>query len=256
MNRIDKKFNELRQKNKKANITFLMAGDPSLERTKKLIRMQEEIGVDLIEIGIPFSDPLADGPVIQSAANRALKNQINVEKVFQMIEELRETVTVPFLILTYYNIIFNYGVERFIKNAGAAGIDGLIVPDLPYEEEKELTTFLDEELYLIPLVAPTSKDRLERTLKNKKGFVYCVSSTGVTGKQNIKGSMEQYISSIRKQTALPICVGFGIKSPEDVQLIKGVSDGAIVGSSIVSKIEQTQGELSEVKAHIQGLFNL
>lgn len=254
MNRIDKKFIELKEINKKALITFVTAGHPSIKKTKELILIKEEAGADIIEVGIPFSDPLADGPIIQKASTMALKNGLKVKDVFKMIAEVRKESDVPLLFLVYFNIIFNYGIESFVSECKKVGIDGLIVPDLPYEEETELTEFLDDSLCLIPLVSPISKDRIKKIVSNKKGFVYCITSLGTTGQEDgFHENTEEYLKEIRKITKLPLAIGFGIKSTKQVKPFLSSIDGYIIGSTIVQSIDDNQNDLEAVKKLVTSL---
>lgn len=256
MNRIDQKFRTLKENHQKAFISFLTAGHPSIEQTKKLIKMKAKNNVDIIEIGIPFSDPLADGPVIQNSSTKALANGISVNEIFKMVEDLRNDIDIPLVFMTYFNIIYNYGIQAFVKRSKAIGIDGLIIPDLPYEEEHEITQYLeDDQLYLIPLLSPTSEKRIEKNVKNKSGFIYYVSSTGVTGSRtNAYETIEEQVDKIRKFTDLPIAVGFGIKTSEDVKAIQRFADGSVVGSRIVQTIEESDGSIEQVEQVINKLI--
>lgn len=258
MNRIEKRFNELKEKGEKALITYITAGDPSIEKTEELIYAKEKGGASIIEIGIPFSDPLADGPVIQEAAQRALKNGINVKKIFKCIEKARETTEIPMVFLVYYNTILAYGISNFVKKCDEVGVDGLIIPDLPLEEEEEIMPYIRESnVVLIPLVAPTSKERIKEIVKDKKGFVYCVSSLGVTGmKNNFYKESDEFLNSVRTYTSLPIAVGFGISDSEDIKRFKPYVDGVIVGSAIVKKVHESKGNTKMVKDFVKTLSSL
>ncbi len=235
MSRIPEAF-----KNGKAFIPFVTGGDPSLETTKKLIIAMEQAGADLIEIGLPFSDPIAEGPVIQEANERALAAGCTTDKLFEMVAQVRQIVKVPLVFLTYINPIYTYGKERFMKRCQETGIDGLIVPDLPFEEKEELAP--DCAAYgidLISLIAPTSKERILKIAENAKGFVYCVSSLGVTGvRSEIKTDIASMVSLVRQATDIPCAVGFGISTPQQAAKMAAVSDGAIVGSAIVKMVAQ------------------
>lgn len=233
---------------RKAFLPFLTCGDPDLETTKAIIRSLVDAGADLIELGIPFSDPTAEGPVIQEASIRALKNKVTTDDVFDMAEQLRnEGVETPFVIMTYANVPFSYGTKRFMKRARQAGIDGLILPDLPYEEREEfLEDSLAYDVPLISLIAPTSKERIARIVKDAQGFLYLVSSLGVTGtRSQFASGLEEMIETIRASSDLPVAIGFGISSPEQAAAMAHIADGAIVGSALVSlcgKYPQTAPE--------------
>lgn len=255
MNRIDKRFNELKNENKKALITYITAGDPSIEKTEEIIYAKERGGASIIEIGIPFSDPLADGPIIQKAAQNALENGIKISKIFECIKNVRKNTDIPLVFLVYFNSILCYGVEEFIKKCSEIGMDGLIIPDLPYEEENEVMQYIkDSNIALIPLIAPTSKHRIKDILKNKNGFVYCISSLGVTGmKDGFYKEVDEFLSSVREHTNLPIAVGFGISTKEDVKRFSSLVDGVIVGSAIVKKVDDSNGDLIEIEEFVKEL---
>ncbi|MBR1445312.1 MAG: tryptophan synthase subunit alpha, partial [Firmicutes bacterium] len=199
MNRIDKKFGELKKDRKKAFIPYICAGDPSIEDTEKLIYALEEVGCDIIELGVPYSDPLADGPVIQAAGLRSLNGGYKLGKMFDMIKRVREKSDVPLAIMVYYSTIFGYGRERFIKECIEAGADGLIIPDLPYEEYDEIKPIIDKtDLAMVPLIAITSDERIPMLVKEAKGFVYCVSSLGVTGeRKNFDKRVDEFIKNVK-----------------------------------------------------------
>lgn len=226
--------------NKKAFIPFITGGDPDLDTTRKLLTAMEAAGADLIEIGIPFSDPIAEGPVIQEASERALNAGCTTDKLFDMVKEARKTVKVPMVFMTYINPVFTYGKERFMKRCVECGIDGVIVPDLPYEEKEELSGICDTYgVDLISLIAPTSHERIRRIAKEAKGFVYCVSSLGVTGvRSEIKTDISEMIKMVKEVTDIPAAVGFGISTPAQAQKMAAVSDGAIVGSGIVKIVAE------------------
>lgn len=250
MNRIDKKFKELRRMGKKAFIAFIMAGDPSLAITKKLIFELEKSGADIIELGVPFSDPVADGPVIQHSGERALTKNTNLPQVCNLVRNARLKTQIPIVFLTYYNIIHHFGIERFVNTASKSGVDGVIVADLPMEESDELRkTAKKSGLCVIHLAAPTSsEERLRKIINVSTGFIYYVSLTGTTGiRQTLPEELLLNLKKIKKMTANPVCVGFGISTPEQVRLVSSVCDGVIVGSAIVKVIEENKGKADLVK---------
>lgn len=238
--RITKKFIELREKNEKALITYVTSGDPDLDTTYNLVLEKERAGADIIELGIPYSDPLADGPVIQRASERALKSGTNIDSVFQLVKRIREKTEIPLVFLVYFNAVYRFGMERFLENCREYGIDGLIIPDLPMEERKEINELMkDYPVDLIPLVAPTSEDRIKEVVSEGNGFVYCISSNGVTGtRSEFQVDLEEFMNKIKKYTTLPLAIGFGISDEETVRNLKGICDGVIVGSAIIKKIEE------------------
>jgi tryptophan synthase, alpha subunit len=243
MNRIQKAFEK-----GKAFIPFVTGGDPDLATTKELLIAMAEEGADLIEIGIPFSDPVAEGPTIQAANERALKAGCTIDKLFDMIKETRKRVTVPMVFLTYINPIFVYGKSRFMKRCVECGIDGLIIPDLPYEEKHEILDVCEEyDIILISLIAPTSNERIKMIAKEAKGFVYVVSSLGVTGvRQEIKTDTKAMIELVKAAAPIPCAVGFGISTPQQAKEQAEVADGVIVGSAIVRLLEEYQGDSVKV----------
>lgn len=240
MNRIDKRFARLKRENKKALIPFITAGDPDMEHTIEMAKILETSGADIIEFGIPYSDPLADGPVIQASAQRALKSGMNLDKAFDMIGKIRAETSIPIVFLIYYNCIYQYGLERFINNCAEVGIDGAIVPDLPYEERQELAPVIDNALvYFISMVAPTSAQRIRDIASKAKGFLYCVSSLGVTGeRRHFDASVTSFMERVNECSAVPTALGFGISRPEHMRQLGHLADGLIVGSALVKKIEQ------------------
>lgn len=242
MNRIDYVFNKLKEENKKALIPFIANGDPTLDDTVEMVLELEKSGANIIEIGIPFSDPLADGPVIQESYIRALNGGIKVKDVFTCGKKVREKSEIPLVIMVYYNLVHHYGVDKFLKDAGEAGFDGLIVPDIPLEEREELQGKTESNgLYLIPLVAPTSHERIEKITKGAKGFVYCVSSNGTTGERSsLSSNVNEYLNLVKSNANIPICLGFGISSREVVKEVKGYCDGVIVGSAIVRRMKESK----------------
>lgn len=242
MNRISKAF-----ENGKAFIGFLTAGDPTLDKTEEFILTMEKSGVDLIEIGIPFSDPVAEGKVIQRANIRALSEGTTIDKIFEMVKSVREKSQVPLVFLTYLNPVFIYGYEAFFSKCKDIGIDGIIIPDLPFEEKEEIMLFCEKfHVNLISLIAPTSEQRISIIAREAKGFVYCVSSLGVTGvRSDIKTDLQSMISAVKKATKTPIAVGFGISTTEQASVISEYADGIIVGSAIVKIIEQCRENAGE-----------
>ncbi len=226
--------------NKKAFIPFFTCGDPDLETTGKLVKEAVKNGASLVELGIPFSDPTAEGPVIQGANLRALEGGVTTDKIFDFVRELRKEVTVPMVFMTYANVVFSYGSEAFIKTCSEIGIDGIILPDLPFEEKEE---FLPEchkyGVDLISLIAPTSKDRVAMIAKEAEGFIYLVSSLGVTGtRTEINTDLDSIVKIIRENTSVPCAIGFGISTPEQAKKMASISDGAIVGSAIIKIMEK------------------
>ena len=226
--------------NKKAFIPFITCGDPDLETTGKLVKEAVKNGASLVELGIPFSDPTAEGPVIQGANLRALEGGVTTDKIFDFVRELRKEVTVPMVFMTYANVVFSYGSEAFIKTCSDIGIDGIILPDLPFEEKEE---FLPEchkyGVNLISLIAPTSKDRVAMIAKEAEGFIYLVSSLGVTGtRTEINTDLDSIVKIIRENTSVPCAIGCGISTPEQAKKMASISDGAIVGSAIIKIMEK------------------
>ena len=235
MNKISEAFDK-----KKAFIPFITAGDPSLEVTEQLLYAMEEAGADLIEIGIPFSDPTAEGVVIQAANERALKAGCTTDRLFDMLEKTVGKIHVPMVFLTYVNPIYTYGKEKFMKRCVQCGVSGLIVPDMPYEEKGELKPVCEAYgIQIISLIAPTSQERISRIAKEAEGYIYCVSSLGVTGvRSEIKTDIKAMVDLVRQATDTPCAVGFGISTPKQAEEMAAVSDGAIVGSAIVKIIEK------------------
>ena len=225
-------------KEHKAFIAFITAGDPDLETTEKVIHAAADNGADLIEIGIPFSDPTAEGPVIMEADEVALKAGTTTDKVFELTKKLRRTIPIPMVYMTYANVIFSYGSERFAEKAAEAGIDGIILPDVPYEEKEEFTEVFDRYgIDLISMIAPTSENRIAMIAKEAMGFIYMVSSLGVTGtRSEITTDIGAMTELVKKNTEVPCAVGFGISNPEQAAKMAALSDGAIVGSAIIKII--------------------
>lgn len=225
--------------NGKAFIAFITCGDPDSETTAKAVRAAAENGADLIELGIPFSDPTAEGPVIQGANLRALTGGITTDKIFALVKELRRDVKVPMVFMTYANVVFSYGAEKFISTCREIEIDGLILPDLPFEEKEEFQPLCRQYgVDLISLIAPTSENRIAMIAKEAEGFIYIVSSLGVTGtRSEINTDIASIVKVVRENTDAPCAVGFGISTPEQAKKMAGISDGAIVGSAIVKLLE-------------------
>lgn len=224
--------------NGKAFIPFITCGDPNLETTKKIVRSMAENGADLIELGIPFSDPTAEGPVIQNANLRALTNGVTTDDIFEMVRQLRQDITIPMVFMTYSNVVFSYGADKFIGTCAEIGMDGLILPDLPFEEKEEFDDICQKYgVDLISLIAPTSANRIAMIAKKAQGFIYIVSSLGVTGVRNeINTDIASLVKLVRENASVPCAVGFGISTPEQAAKMASISDGAIVGSAIVKLI--------------------
>ena len=226
--------------NGKAFIPFITCGDPNLETTKEIVKSMAANGADLIELGIPFSDPTAEGPVIQEANLRALTEGVTTDKIFEMVKELRNEVTIPMVFMTYANVVFSYGAEKFISTCSEIGIDGLILPDLPFEEKGEFDEICEKyNVDLVSLIAPTSANRIAMIAKEAKGFIYIVSSLGVTGvRSEINTDIPSLVKLVRENSSVPCAVGFGISTPEQAAKMAGISDGAIVGSAIIKLVAQ------------------
>jgi len=242
MNRIDKTFKKLRTQNKKAFIPYVMAGDPSLEKTRETVLLFEKCGVDIVELGVPFSDPLADGPTIQRAAERALQAGVTLRKVIGLVTDIRRDCQIPIVLMTYFNPVFKYGVNGFVKDAVDAGVDGVIIPDLPPEEAGELLrSATSAHLATIFLVAPTStEERIRKITGASTGFVYYVSMTGITGsKLSLDSSIRESLRAIRGITKKPVAVGFGISTPEEARAVSESADGVIIGSAIVKRLHES-----------------
>ncbi len=238
--RISKRFEEIKKKGERAFISYITAGDPSLDITYNLVLDMEEAGVDIVELGIPYSDPLADGPIIQRASQRALKAGADIESVFNLVGRLRARTQIPLVLLAYFNCVYKYGFSRFLQECRSKGVDGLIIPDLPLEERQDFFQLTrDYNIDLIPLVAPTSQERVKEIVKGGRGFVYCITSLGVTGKrEDFRLNLNEFLGQVRQYTDLPLALGFGISSPEMVKRLRGLADGLIVGSGIIEEIER------------------
>lgn len=219
----------------KAFIPFITCGDPDLETTEQIIYAMERAGADLIELGIPFSDPTAEGPVIQEANIRALKNRITTDDIFGLVRKVRKTVRIPLVFMTYANVVFSYGAERFIKTCRETGINGLILPDIPFEEKGEFAAFCKEYgISFVSMIAPTSHERIQTIAAEAEGFVYCVSSLGVTGtRTKITTDVAAMVRLVKEEKEIPCAIGFGISTPEQAKEMAAHADGVIVGSAIV-----------------------
>ena len=234
----------MRRQKKKAFVAFITCGDPDLNTTRRLALEFARLGVDILELGVPFSDPLADGPTIQAAAQRALKNRVNLNDVFRLVKGIRQKTDLPIALLTYYNLIFHFGVKAFVKQARLAGVDGVICPDLPVEEAQDLIKAAKERgLATIFLAAPTSDmQRMKKISSNSFGFIYYVSLTGTTGaREKLPGELIKQVQRLKELTSKPVCVGFGISRPQQARAIARVADGVIVGSAIIKVIEKNLG---------------
>ena len=243
--------------NGKAFIPFVTCGDPNLATTAKIVRAMAGAGADLIELGIPFSDPTAEGPVIHGANLRALTAGTTTDKIFDLVRDLRKDVTVPMVFMTYANVVFSYGTDRFISTCADIGMDGLILPDLPFEEKEEFApTCRRYSLDLISLIAPTSADRIAMIAREAEGFLYIVSSLGVTGaRSEITTDLGSMIRVVRENTSIPCAIGFGISTPEQAKKMAALADGAIVGSAIVKLVAQYGKDSPEQVARFVGEFS-
>lgn len=242
MNRIVQRFDELKTRRETAFIPYITAGDPSIDQTEKIVLALAEAGCDVIEFGVPFSDPVGDGPVIAEAAHRALARGATIEQILDLVKRLRARTQVPILLFSYYNPLLAFGISRFAREAAAAGVDGVLCVDLPAEEADEYKAELDQAgLCTVFLVAPTtSEDRLESILSRCSGFVYYVSRLGVTGERaDLAADLRDALARIKRHTDKPVAVGFGISTPEQARAIAGMADGVIVGSALVRLIAQT-----------------
>ena len=255
MNRIDERFKKLKMENKKAFIPYICAGDPTLEDTKKIVYALEEAGADIIELGVPYSDPLADGAVIQSADLRSLGNGFKITGMFEAIKDIRTNSEIPLVVMVYYSSIIGYGREKFLEKCEQSGVDGIIVPDLPYEEYDELKPIVDKtNVYMIPLVAITSGDRIPMLVQEAKGFIYCVSSLGVTGaRAEFDSRVDKFIKEVKDNTDIPACVGFGITDRTAVERFERIADGVIVGSAIVKNIFENNMNLGRLREFVMEL---
>lgn len=247
----------------KAFIPFLTCGDPDLDTTGKLVRAAVENGADLIELGIPFSDPTAEGPVIQGANLRALRGGVTTDKIFDFVRELRKDITIPLVFMTYANVVFSYGAESFIRTCKEIGIDGIILPDLPFEEKMEFASLCKQNhVVLISMIAPSSDQRIAMIAKEAEGFLYIVSSLGVTGtRSEITTDIDSIVKVVRENTDIPCAIGFGISTPKQARKMAQSADGVIVGSAIVriigeygkSAVSQVSGYVKTMKDGMKGL---
>lgn len=255
-NRIEKRLAACWKEQKKAFITYMTAGLPDMEGCAEIIRTQEKAGTDIVELGIPFSDPVADGPVIQAASYRSIQQGTNLKKVFAMVETLRkEGCEQPLVFMLYYNTVLYYGVDAFAAKCAEVGVDGLIIPDLPFEEQGELEDALkkvEDAPILIQLVSPVSKQRIPMLLENARGFVYCVSAMGVTGQSaTFHRDVLEYLKSVKAVSPVPVMMGFGIRTAADVLPMKEIIDGCIVGSEFIRLMERSQYDLQAITDYIQ-----
>ena len=260
MTRIGNKFDILKAAGKKALVPFFFAGDPNLQTTYELVLSAEKAGADIIELGIPYSDPLADGPVNQAASARALKNGIKLKDIFKLVGDLRKVTDIPIAFLLYFNCIMQYGMQRFLQDCTEYGVDGLVIPDLPYEERLRYKSLFDGyPVDIIALVTPASQERIQAIAKDAKGFVYCVTSSGVTGVRNaFQTDFKSFMDEVKKNTDTARVLGFGISTPQQVKDLKQYAEGIIVGSAIVKRmgeyedpkemIENVSGFIRELKA--------
>lgn len=246
MSRIGEKFRELAAQNHKAFIPYIMAGDPSLKRTEKIVGILEDCGADIVELGVPFSDPLADGPTIQMAAQRALLQGVTLHQVIELVGSIRIRTQMPIVLMTYYNPVFRYGEERFVNDAVSSGVDGVIIPDLPPDEASPLIRHARHGgLDTIFLLAPTSTNsRIKKVSRASRGFIYYVSMTGITGARlAMDSAISSSIAKIRKISSMPVAVGFGISTPKEASGVAQFADGVIVGSAVVKKVHSPDKDL-------------
>jgi len=260
MNRIDKKFSALKRLKKKAFIAFITAGYPSLKITRLLVKVLEECRVDIVELGVPFSDPLADGPVIQKASEESLKKGTNLYKILRLVRDLRRQTEIPLCLMSYYNPIYRFGEEKFLRQALHSGVDGLIIPDLPPEEAKNLFALSRRyNIHIIPFIAPTTSPmRIRYINRLARGFIYYVSLTGVTGaRKKLPLDLIKNLRLVKRLTDKPVCVGFGISLPAHLKQVYQVADGAIVGSALVKIILQNASKrnlINKIKVYLDKLL--
>ncbi len=251
MNRLNATFKDLKEKKKKAFIAYITCGDPDLKTTSECLEVIANNGADIIELGVPFSDPLSDGPTIQAASQKALKNNVSLADIIKMVSKIRSKISIPLVLMTYYNPIFRYDIRRFILDAKKAGIDGVVIPDLPPEEASQLEMFARKaELATIYFITPTSSEHRKKiAISHSRGFIYYVSITGVTGKRTeLPDSIKKDVKELKKMTSKPVCVGFGISTPAQAKKIASFADGIIVGSAIVEKIDKAKSKKDMLKA--------
>lgn len=256
MNRIEEKLQQIRAKGEKAFITYMTAGLPDMEGCAELIKTQEQAGIDILELGIPFSDPVADGPVIQAASYKAIQKGANLKKIFDMVERVRrEGSEVPIVFMMYFNTVMYYGLDEFAEKCAKAGVDGLIIPDLPYEEQGQMQEVLDRTEgapILIQLVTPVSKQRIPMLLEKARGFVYCVSSMGVTGQAaDFHRDVVAYLQEVKNISKIPVMMGFGIRTAADVLPMKNIIDGCIVGSHFIKLMEESDYSTETTREYIE-----
>lgn len=253
MNRIEERMTKLKNNKEKALITYMTAGLPDMDKTVDIIKAQAEAGVDVIELGIPFSDPIADGPVIQDASFRSIEKGTNLTKVFEAVARMRKDCEVPIVFMMYFNTVLHYGVEAFVKKCREVGVDGVIIPDMPYEEQYEIRQYLDEESpILIQLVSPVSKERIPMLVKDAKGFIYCVSSMGVTGQGgDFHSNLSSYLNEVKQIAEVPVMMGFGIRTADDIRGQEDIIDGAIVGTAFIRLMEENQYDLNVIADYIR-----
>lgn len=254
-NRIETRMAELQKKNEKAFIVYMTAGLPDMEGCANLIKAHEQAGTDVLEIGVPFSDPVADGPVIQAASYKSICQGTNVKNCLELIEGIRKDgCEIPVVFMMYYNTILYYGLEKFAAKCAEVGVDGIIVPDLPYEEQDALQAALQAtngSTILLQLISPVSKDRIPMILENARGFVYCVSSMGVTGQQaDFHKNVINYLESVKKLSKVPVMMGFGIRTAKDVQPMRDIIDGCIVGTHFINLMEESGYDVNVAKEYV------
>lgn len=254
MNRIEKRLKELEKENKKAFVTYMTAGLPDMKKAGEIIKIQAQAGIDIVELGIPFSDPTADGPVIQDASYKSIQKGTNLKRVFGLVKEVRKDCEVPIVFMLYYNTILYYGVENFINKCIECDVDGMIIPDLPFEETFEIKEFIDKienAPYLIPLVSPVSKERISTIVNEAKGFVYCVSSMGVTGQDaDFHKEIKNYLQKVKNTAKIPVILGFGIRTAKDVNDYIEVIDGCIIGSHFMNIMDKSSYDTDTIKEYI------
>lgn len=256
MNRMEQRLQACKQEGKKAFVTYMTAGLPDMEGCKKLIQTQEAAGIDAIELGIPFSDPVADGPVIQAASYKSICQGTNLKGVFEMVSQVRtEGCEVPLIFMMYFNTILYYGIEKFVEKCIEVGVDGVIVPDLPFEEQKQFTDVLNAHEHapiMIQLLTPMSKQRIPMILENARGFVYCISSMGVTGQAaDFHKDIRAYLKEVKSQSNIPVMMGFGIRTAKDVDGVHDLVDGCIVGSHFINMMEESGYDMNVAKTYIE-----